>query len=300
MGGVAAAMRGCASATSGARSEPLRRRLPSRLRGEVAERSTSRALVDALSDEFRRSYRSTLWADVTANIIRNFWSNAIIFCGRFPDQTYSFSEEEVADENKGAWYVRQLLGAANIEGGGFFHVASGDLGYQVEHHLFPDMPSTRYGEIAPKVKDVCERYGLPYNTGPFAQQWLMVQRTHPAARLPGRKAAAQAGPLPGHRHRGRARGARQRQRRLAGSELERQLALQAGADRERPGGGSEQASSVPSMRKRGVIAGSVAACLMLAPAAGTQAPKPGALVEKKVRSAAPYRQAGARVAGPCL
>ena len=67
--------------------------------------------------------------------------------------------------------MRQLSGAANIEGSPLFHVASGNLGYQVEHHLFPDLPSTRYAEIAPQVKDICERYGLPYNSGPFCSSW---------------------------------------------------------------------------------------------------------------------------------
>ena len=62
----------------------------------------------------------------------------------------SFSEEEVADEERGGFYVRQLLGAANIDGSPLFHVASGNLGYQVEHLLCPDMPSTRYAEIAPR------------------------------------------------------------------------------------------------------------------------------------------------------
>ena len=95
------------------------------------------------------------------------------------------------------------LGAANIEGGPFFHVASGNLGYQVEHHLFPDMPSTRYGEIAPKVRDVCKRYGLPYNTGPFSQAVGLGAADDPAARVPGRQAAAEARPVPGRRHRGR-------------------------------------------------------------------------------------------------
>ena len=175
----------------------LRSRLPKRLRRRVAERSPQKAIGEAWLTEFKRSYKSTLWADVTANIIRNFWSNAIIFCGHFPDQTYSFSEEEVKDESKGGWYVRQLLGAANIEGGGFFHVASGNLGYQVEHHLYPDMPSTRYGEIAPKVKDVCKRYGLPYNTGPFGQQWLMVQRTILRLAFPGGKPRPKPGPYQG-------------------------------------------------------------------------------------------------------
>src|SRR4029077_2034389 len=92
----------------------------------------------------RRTFRSTLAANFTANIVRNVWSHSIIFCGHFPDQTYTFSLDEVdlEDEEKGRWYVRQLLGAANIDGGTVFHVMSGNLGYQVEHHLFPDMPSS--------------------------------------------------------------------------------------------------------------------------------------------------------------
>jgi NADPH-dependent stearoyl-CoA 9-desaturase len=156
------------------------------------------AVLAAFTQEFKASFRSTFWADITANVVRNFWSNAIIFCGHFPDQTYTFSQKEVEDETKGGWYVRQLLGAANIEGSPFFHVASGNLGYQVEHHLFPDMPSTRYGEIAPKVRDVCKRYGLPYNTGPFSQQWLMVQRTIARLALPGGKVRPKPGPYQGN------------------------------------------------------------------------------------------------------
>jgi linoleoyl-CoA desaturase len=142
----------------------------------------------------RDTYRRAALANATANVVRNLWSHAIIFCGHFPDQTYTFSQEEVEDETRGGWYVRQLCGAANIEGGPVFHILSGNLGFQVEHHLFPDMPSTRYAEIAPKVRDICERYELPYNTGPFLQQWGMVQRTIIRLALPGGKPRPKPGP----------------------------------------------------------------------------------------------------------
>ncbi len=141
-----------------------------------------------------KGYKSTLTANFTANLIRNFWSYAIIFCGHFPDQTYTFSQEETENETRGAFYLRQLLGAANIEGSPIFHVMSGNLGYQVEHHLFPDMPSSRYGQIAPKVKDICERYGLPYNTGPFSKQLGSVQRTIARLAFPGGHPAPKPGP----------------------------------------------------------------------------------------------------------
>jgi fatty acid desaturase len=151
---------------------------------------------------FSGPFKRTLTADVAANLIRNLWSYAIIFCGHFPDQTYTFTPEETADKTRGGWYVRQLTGAANIDGGPLFHVISGNLGYQVEHHLFPDMPSTRYGEIAPKVREICERYDLPYNSGPFHTQLGMVQRTILRLALPGGRQRPKPGPYRGPRYGG--------------------------------------------------------------------------------------------------
>jgi linoleoyl-CoA desaturase len=149
-------------------------------RGGRLARVAARALADGA-----QAYRRAAAANACANLARNVWAYAIIFCGHFPDQTYTYSPAEVEDETRGGWYVRQLTGAANIEGSPLFHVASGNLGYQVEHHLFPDMPSTRYAEIAPQVKDICERHGLPYNSGPFLEQLGMVQRTILRLAFPG-------------------------------------------------------------------------------------------------------------------
>ncbi len=133
----------------------------------------------------RRSWRSTLAANFTANVIRNAWAHSIIVCGHFPDQTYTFSEAEAANESPGGWYLRQLLGAANVEGSPIFHMLAGNLSFQVEHHLFPDMPSSRYREIAPRVREVFSRYGLPYNTGPFGSQLAMVHRSILRLAFPG-------------------------------------------------------------------------------------------------------------------
>jgi NADPH-dependent stearoyl-CoA 9-desaturase len=136
----------------------------------------------------KRTFKSTLAANFTANIVRNVWAHSIIFCGHFPDQTYTFDEEVLAGETRGGWYVRQLLGAANIEGRAPFHFLSGNLSFQVEHHLFPDMPSSRYAEVAPRVREVCERYGLPYNTGPLSRQLGSVHRTILRLAFPGGRA----------------------------------------------------------------------------------------------------------------
>jgi fatty acid desaturase len=145
-------------------------------------------------DAARSAFKSTLKANFTSNIVRNVWAYSIIFCGHFPDQTYTFSEAEVADESRGGWYVRQLLGAANIDGHAPFHFLSGNLSFQVEHHLFPDMPSSRYAEVAPRVREVCARYGLPYNTGPLSKQLGTVHRTILRLAFPGGKVRPKPGP----------------------------------------------------------------------------------------------------------
>jgi NADPH-dependent stearoyl-CoA 9-desaturase len=169
----------------------------SRRLGKAPRRGHVRPVAAAALESAAKTFRATAKANATANVVRNVWAYAIIFCGHFPDQTYTFSPKEVENESRGGWYIRQLTGSANIEGGPLFHIASGNLGYQVEHHLFPDMPSTRYAEIAPQVKDVCERYGLPYNSGPFGQQLGMVQRTILRLALPGGRPRPKPGPYRG-------------------------------------------------------------------------------------------------------
>ncbi|HET9075207.1 MAG TPA: acyl-CoA desaturase [Solirubrobacteraceae bacterium] len=112
----------------------------------------------------------TLAGNATANIVRNIWTFSIIFCGHFPDGVQEFTPEEAANETRGEWYLRQMLGSANITGNRLFHIMSGNLSFQIEHHLFPDIPARRYASISAEVREICERYGLPYNTGPLHRQ----------------------------------------------------------------------------------------------------------------------------------
>ena len=132
------------------------------------------------------TFSSTLKANVIANIIRNVWSNAIIFCGHFPDGAEKFTKTDMVGESRGQWYLRQLLGSANIDAGQPMRFMSGSLSHQIEHHLFPDLPSNRYPEIAERVRAVCVKYDLPYTTGPFLVQYGKTWRTIAKLSLPDR------------------------------------------------------------------------------------------------------------------
>jgi fatty acid desaturase len=127
--------------------------------------------------------------NMTANLIRNVWAFMIIFCGHFPDGTQEFTIEETRNESRGQWYFRQMLGSANLTGGKLFHLLSGNLSFQIEHHLFPDIPALRYAEISNEVRDICRRYGIPYNTGPLPRQFASVVRKIVKLALPSRSRA---------------------------------------------------------------------------------------------------------------
>ncbi len=115
-------------------------------------------------------FLTTLSANATANLVRNLWAYSIIFCGHFPSGVATFTEEETENETRGEWYVRQMMGSANITGSPLFHILSGNLSHQIEHHLFPDVPARRYPQVAGEVRALCEKYGLPYTTGRFSKQ----------------------------------------------------------------------------------------------------------------------------------
>ena len=142
------------------------------------------------------AWKSTLTANIAANMIRNVWTNAIIFCGHFPDGAEKFTKADIDKETPAQWYLRQMLGSANIDGGRLMDFMSGNLSYQIEHHLFPDLPSNRYAEIAVRVRELCEKYDLPYTTGPFLVQYAKSWRTIAKLSLPNKYLKATADDAP--------------------------------------------------------------------------------------------------------
>ncbi|WP_229072944.1 acyl-CoA desaturase [Actinoplanes sp. DH11] len=122
----------------------------------------------------------TMSANAVASVVRNLWSHSVIMCGHFPSGVETFERTSITGETRGEWYLRQMLGSANISGSKLMHIMTGNLSHQIEHHLFPDLPASRYAEIAPKIKALFEKYELNYVTGPLVVQvasaWAKVFR----------------------------------------------------------------------------------------------------------------------------
>jgi fatty acid desaturase len=125
-----------------------------------------------------------LTGNVVANLIRNLWTFIVIFCGHFTEQAAVFSKESVVGESRGHWYLRQLRGSSNLNGGPLLHIMTGNLSHQIEHHLFPDLPARRYAALALEVREIAERYGQVYNNGSLWGQFSTVLKRIWIYRLP--------------------------------------------------------------------------------------------------------------------
>ena len=112
--------------------------------------------------------------NAVANIIRSLWASAVIFNGHFTEDAETFEEDNTETETRAQWYLRQIRGSSNFSGTQGLHILSGNLSHQIEHHLFPDMPANRYAEVAPKIRALCEEYGVNYNEANFMKQFWSV------------------------------------------------------------------------------------------------------------------------------
>lgn len=122
------------------------------------------------------AFLPVLTGNIAANTLRDLWTFGIIFCGHFTADAEMFPDN-IENETRGEWYLRQLRGSSNLTGSRTFEFMTGHLSRQIEHHMFPDVPALRYPEMAEKVQEICARYGQHYNTGPFTRQFkTVVQR----------------------------------------------------------------------------------------------------------------------------
>ncbi|MFT5033915.1 MAG: fatty acid desaturase [Bermanella sp.] len=119
-------------------------------------------------------FLTVLSGNVVANLIRNLWTYMIIFCGHFTANAQVFPVSVLENETRGQWYLRQMRGSSNLRGGKLFHILSGNLSHQIEHHLFPTVPARRYATLSIEVRALCERYDQHYNVGSLASQFSQV------------------------------------------------------------------------------------------------------------------------------
>lgn len=133
-----------------------------------------------------------LLGNLAANLLRNWWTSTVIFCGHFTEQAQVFYPDDCSNESRGQWYYRQILGSSNFTGSKVLHILTGHLSCQIEHHLFPDLPAWRYRRLAPQVQAIANEFGIAYNNGSFLRQYMTVLRRIARYSLPTKRVMAPA------------------------------------------------------------------------------------------------------------
>jgi len=74
-------------------------------------------------------------------------------------------------------YLRkQVVTARNVRGGWFTDIALGGLNYQIEHHLFPGMPTPNLRKAQPIVRQYCAEIGVPYEETGLIESYRQALR----------------------------------------------------------------------------------------------------------------------------
>lgn len=106
---------------------------------------------------------------ILAELLINFHTFVIIVTNHAGDDLYRYNDHY---QNKDEFYLRQVIGSVNFNGGtnfkDFFLMY---LNYQIEHHVFPDLPMNKYREIAPRLQEICLRYEIPYIKESIFSRW---------------------------------------------------------------------------------------------------------------------------------
>jgi len=95
-----------------------------------------------------------------AEYLANLHSFLVIVPNHSAEDIYMFTEPH---KSQGEFYLRQIMGSVNYNtGSDLKDFAHGFLNYQIEHHLFPNMPHSYYQKMQPIVKDICKKHNLEY------------------------------------------------------------------------------------------------------------------------------------------
>ena len=111
---------------------------------------------------FGQAVAATAFATLfAAEILTNMHSFLIVVPNHAGEDVYRFKTPVKVKTDD--FYLRAVIGSVNFRTGGdvndFLH---GWLNYQIEHHMFADMSMLSYQRMAPEIKAICEKHGVPY------------------------------------------------------------------------------------------------------------------------------------------
>ena len=129
-------------------------------------------LFPALAGPF---FAKVLLGNWLSGTLCNYYSAATIYCGHVGEGVKEYSQGTRA-RNRGEWYCMQVEGSQNFDVPLPVSILCGALDRQIEHHLFPRLPTNRLREISPEVRRLSEQYGVAYRSDSWPRTLAGVLR----------------------------------------------------------------------------------------------------------------------------
>jgi len=112
------------------------------------------------------------------SILLGYGMFAVLAPGHFPAEAARLS----ADQTNADYLLVQTANTIDYRTGWIGRLLTSGLGYQIEHHLFPNLSHIHYRKISPLVEQMCKEHGLPYR----AFRWhRAIWKCWMVIRLPG-------------------------------------------------------------------------------------------------------------------
>jgi fatty acid desaturase len=103
---------------------------------------------------------NVLLTSLLAETLTNVHSFVVIGPNHTGDDLYRF---DTPGRGGAEYHLRQVLGTANFTTGrALGDFLQGWLNYQIEHHLWQDLPMSAYSKLQPKVQNLCAQMRIPY------------------------------------------------------------------------------------------------------------------------------------------
>ncbi len=135
-----------------------------------------------------------------AELLANLLSFTMIIPNHTGDDLPRFDQPV---QSRGEFYLRQITGSVNYRSGGpITDFLQGWLNYQIEHHLFPDMPLSQYPKVSGRVRKICAKHGIIYREEMVfkrlkkAVDVMVGKTTMPWARAPAEARSEVPPPIP--------------------------------------------------------------------------------------------------------
>ncbi len=102
------------------------------------------------------AFLNSLWAEILTNV----HTFAVVGPNHTGSEIWRFDKPPA---HKAERMLHQIMGSVNYRTGGdvndYLHLW---LNYQIEHHVWPDLPMLKYQQYQPRVEALCKKHGIPY------------------------------------------------------------------------------------------------------------------------------------------